>query len=69
MSPLKGVRPEGMINNQTAAGFNDYLKGELNEEELIYIRNFPSLYAHLPEPKKLYLRMYIRETKGLPELS
>lgn len=33
----------------------------------MYIRNFPTLYENLPEPKHKYLQMYIREAKGLTE--
>lgn len=39
----------------------------MSEEELMYIKNFPTLYSDLPEPKIVFLRMYIDEAKGKPQ--
>ena len=50
-SPLKPHKNNIIQNDQLKSSFLDFLNGKINEEELMYIRNFPNLYDGLPEPK------------------
>ncbi len=64
-TPLQGISAKYNRDKIFRDNFLNFISGAFDDDEMMFVKNFPKLYEQLPEPRVEYLKQIVKEKRNI----